>query len=48
MLIFVVFICRLHICDMFDEMPVMASRGPVKGWFKYLHLHHYFVVIFLF
>ena len=18
-----------HVCDMFDEMPIMASRGPV-------------------
>jgi hypothetical protein len=34
MLRYVVYTCRLHICDMFDEMPVMASRGPVKSLFK--------------
>jgi hypothetical protein len=46
MLKYVVYTCRLHICDMFDEMPVMASRGPVKVLFKYLLLHHFSFVIF--
>jgi len=32
----VIYTCRLHIHDMFDEMPVMASRGPVKVLNKYL------------
>jgi len=47
MLKYVVFTCRLHICDMFDEMPIMASRGPVKGLFKYLLLQHCLCVILL-
>lgn len=34
MLRYVVYACRLHIYDMFDEMPVLASRGLVKGLFK--------------
>lgn len=34
MLRFVVMTCRMHICDMFDEILVMASRGPVKYLFK--------------
>jgi len=44
----IVYICRLHIRDMFDETHVMASRGLVKGFFKYLHMHHCFLVISLF
>ena len=44
----VVYTFRLHICDMFDEMPVMASRGLVKDLFNYFLLHHYFPVILLF
>ena len=28
--------CGLHICNMFGEMPVMASRGLVKVLNKYL------------
>ena len=39
--------CRLHICDMFEKIPAMASRVLVKGLFKYLHLHHCFPIIFL-
>ena len=48
MLKVVVYTCRLHTRDMFDEMSVIASRDLVKGLFKYLHLHHCFLVIFLF
>lgn len=33
---------------MFDEMSVMASRGPFKSLFKYLHLYHCFDVSFHF
>ena len=44
----VVYTCRLHICDMFDEMPIMASRSLVKSLFNYLLLHHCFPVILLF
>jgi len=32
----VLYTCRLHICDMFDEMLVMASMGLVKVLNKYL------------
>ena len=39
---------RRHICDMFDEMPIMASRGSIKSLFKYLHLYHCFDVTFHF
>ena len=35
----------MHICDMFDEIPMKASRGPFKSLFKYLHLYHYSIVI---
>jgi len=35
MLNYVVCIDRLHVCDMFGEIPIMASRGLVKGMFKY-------------
>ena len=34
MLKYVVYTYRLHVCDMFDEMPVMASRNLVKGLFN--------------
>jgi len=34
MLRYVIYTCRLHIRDMFDEIPVMAGRGPVKVLFK--------------
>ena len=33
---------------MFDRIPIMASRGPVKSLFKYFHLYHCFDVIFHF
>jgi len=46
MLISIVMTCRLHICDLFDEIPVMASRGPIKSLFKYLHLYHFFDITF--
>jgi len=32
---------------MFDEMPVMASRGLVKAFINYLLLHHCFPVLYL-
>ena len=47
MLRFVIYICKLHIHNMFDEIPVMASRGPFKGLFKYLHFPHCFLIIFI-
>jgi len=31
---------------MFDEIPVMDSRGPMKYLLKYLHLYHFLDVIF--
>ena len=34
MLIFFVMTCRLHICDMFNKMSIMASRGLVKPLIK--------------
>jgi len=30
----VVYTCRSCVCDLFYEMPVMASRGLVKGLFS--------------
>ena len=38
----------MHICDMFDEIFIMDSRGPVKSFFKYLNLYHFFYVTFHF
>jgi len=38
MLRLVVMTGRLHICDMFDEMFVMASRGPIKSLIKFFAL----------
>jgi len=35
-------------CDMFDEIVVMASMGLVNSLFKYLFLPHCLHVIFLF
>ena len=46
MLKYVVMTCRMHISDIFDEIPIMASRGPTKSLFKYLHLYHCFDVTF--
>jgi len=34
----IVMTCRMHICDMFDKMFVMASRALIKSLFKYLQL----------
>jgi len=48
MLKFVVLNCRMHICDMFNKMYVMASRGLVKSLFNYLHLYGFFYVTFNF
>jgi len=36
MLITILYTCRLHIRDMFDEMPIMTGRGPLKVLNKYL------------
>jgi len=41
MLKYVVYTYILHICDVFDEMLSITSRGPVKGLFKYLYLDYY-------
>ena len=38
----------MHICDMFDEIHVMASRGLVISPFKYLNLYHCFDVTYKF
>lgn len=46
MLIYVFYTCRMHICDIFVEMIVMASRGPIKSLFNNLHLYNYSIVIF--
>lgn len=40
MLRYIIMTYRMHICDMFDEIPVMASKGPVKSLFKNLHWYH--------
>jgi len=37
MLIFVVVTCRLHVLDVLEEMPIMASRGQIKSLIKCLH-----------
>ena len=34
MFIYAAYTCRLHIFYMFDEMPIMASRGLIKVLFK--------------
>jgi len=39
--------CRLHACDMFDKILVMASRGLIKVLFNLLLLHHCFPIILL-
>ena len=44
MLMSMVLTCRMHICDMFGEMAVMACRGPFKSLLKYLHVYHCFDV----
>jgi len=38
---------RLHSCDMFDEIPVMASRALVELLFNLLLLHHGFPILLL-
>jgi len=43
----IVYTCILHIRDVFDEMLIMAGRGPIKGLFKYLHLNHCLIFIFM-
>ncbi len=47
MLNYVVYTCRLHVGDMFDEMYIMASRGLVKVLFNLLFFHHCFHVLLL-
>lgn len=44
---YVGYTCRLHAYDMFDEMPVMASKGMIKILFNLLVMHHCFPVILL-
>ena len=36
MLIIFIYTCILPICDMFDEMYIMASRGLIQGLNMYL------------
>ena len=38
---------RLHDCDMFEEMPVMAGRDLIMVLINLLLLHHCFHVILL-
>ena len=45
---FVVYTCRLHVDDMFDEILGMASRGLIKVLFNLLLLHHCFPSLLLF
>lgn len=47
MIKFVVCTCSLHICDMFDKMPVVASSDLVKSLFNYFIFHHCFPIIVL-
>ena len=44
---YVVYTCRLHVDDMFDEMPVMDSRVLVMILFILLLLHHCFLASLL-
>ena len=48
MLRYVIRNCRVHICDVFDEIPFMASRGPFKSLFKNLYWYHCLYVSFHF
>ena len=43
----IVYTCRLHVDNMFDDIPVMASRGLVKVLINYLIFHHCFPVHYL-
>ncbi len=43
----IVYTCRLHIDDMFYEMPLMDNRGLVMVFFILVLLHHYFLVLLL-
>ena len=43
----VVYTCRLHVDDMFDEMLIMANRGLVKALINHLLFHHCFRVLYL-
>jgi len=45
---YVVMTCKMYICDMFYEIPIMASRGPVKSLIKCLHQYLCFDVIYHF
>ena len=44
---YVVYTYRLHVDDMFYEMPVMASRGLVMVLLSLFILLHYFYLLFL-
>ena len=46
-LIMFFYTCRLHVDDLFDEMPLMANRGLVMDLFNLCLLHHCFHVILL-
>jgi len=44
----VVYTYRLHVCNMFEKMPSIASMGLVKGLFNELLLLHCFhIILFL-
>jgi len=48
MLKYVVMTCRMHICDMFNEIPVTNSRGPFNSLIKCFHYYLCFDVIYHF
>ena len=43
----VIYTCRLYVHDMFDEIPVTASRGLVMILFILFLLHHCFLASLL-
>ena len=43
----IIYAYRLHIHDMFDEMPIMDSRGPVKVLNKHFISYCHFLVSLL-
>jgi len=44
---FVGYTYKLHACDMFDEIPIMASRDLIKVLFNLFLLHHCFPILLL-
>jgi len=46
MLKYVIMTYRMHICDMFDEMHVIASRDLVMSFLNNFHWHHCLYVYF--